>query len=89
MYGNRFRGKYSRKRLSFFVVERLDADRQPVYARFAQPGEVIPRQVVGVGLEGGFRGAGAGIDRLSIGIQSFDDDCLKLMNRRHTAARCV
>ena len=24
----------------------------------------------------------AGIDRLSIGIQSFDDDCLKLMNRR-------
>lgn len=27
----------------------------------------------------------AGINRLSIGIQSFDDDCLKLMNRRHTA----
>lgn len=27
----------------------------------------------------------AGIDRLSIGIQSFDDDCLRLMNRRHTA----
>ena len=27
-----------------------------------------------------------GIDRLSIGIQSFDDDCLRLMNRRHTAA---
>mgnify|MGYP000078443730 CR=1 FL=1 len=27
----------------------------------------------------------AGIDRLSIGIQSFDDGCLKLMNRRHTA----
>ena len=26
-----------------------------------------------------------GIDRLSIGIQSFDDDCLRLMNRRHTA----
>ena len=26
-----------------------------------------------------------GIDRLSIGIQSFDDACLKLMNRRHTA----
>ncbi len=24
-----------------------------------------------------------GIDRLSIGIQSFDDDCLRLMNRRH------
>lgn len=26
-----------------------------------------------------------GIDRLSIGVQSFDDDCLRLMNRRHTA----
>lgn len=31
----------------------------------------------------------AGIDRLSIGIQSFDDACLKLMNRRHTAAEAV
>lgn len=31
----------------------------------------------------------AGIDRLSIGIQSFDDGCLKLMNRRHTAAQAV
>lgn len=29
----------------------------------------------------------AGIDRLSIGVQSFDDDCLRLMNRRHTAAQ--
>ena len=28
----------------------------------------------------------AGIDRLSIGIQSFDDGCLKLMNRRGTGA---
>ena len=31
----------------------------------------------------------AGIDRLSIGVQSFDDDCLKLMNRRHTAAQAI
>jgi len=31
----------------------------------------------------------AGIDRLSIGIQSLDDGCLRLMNRRHTAARAV
>ena len=30
-----------------------------------------------------------GIDRLSIGIQSFDDACLKLMNRRHTAAQAI
>lgn len=31
----------------------------------------------------------AGIDRLSVGIQSFDDGCLKLMNRRHTAAQAA
>ncbi|MDE6046274.1 MAG: radical SAM family heme chaperone HemW [Alistipes sp.] len=31
----------------------------------------------------------AGIDRLSIGVQSFDDACLRLMNRRHTAAQAV
>ena len=30
-----------------------------------------------------------GIDRLSIGIQSFDDACLRLMNRRHTAEQAV
>ncbi len=32
---------------------------------------------------------GAGIDRLSIGVQSLDDDCLRLMNRRHDAAQAV
>ena len=31
----------------------------------------------------------AGINRLSIGIQSFDDACLKLMNRRHTTAQAI
>ena len=31
----------------------------------------------------------AGVDRLSIGIQSFDDACLRLMNRRHTAAQAA
>lgn len=31
----------------------------------------------------------AGIDRLAIGIQSLDDDCLRLMNRRHTARQAV
>ncbi len=31
----------------------------------------------------------AGFDRLSIGIQSLDDDCLRLMNRRHTAAQAI
>ena len=31
----------------------------------------------------------AGVNRLSVGIQSFDDACLKLMNRRHTAAQAA
>lgn len=30
-----------------------------------------------------------GIDRLSIGIQSFDDGCLRLMNRRHNAEQAL
>lgn len=30
-----------------------------------------------------------GVDRLSIGVQSFDDACLRAMNRRHTAAQAV
>ncbi|MCM1151114.1 MAG: radical SAM family heme chaperone HemW [Alistipes sp.] len=30
-----------------------------------------------------------GVDRLSIGVQSFDDACLRLMNRRHSAAQAV
>ena len=29
----------------------------------------------------------AGVNRLSVGIQSFDDACLKLMNRRHNAVQ--
>ena len=29
------------------------------------------------------------VDRLSIGIQSFDDGCLRMMNRRHTAAQAI
>lgn len=31
----------------------------------------------------------AGIDRLSVGIQSFDDGELRIMNRRHTAAQAA
>ncbi len=30
-----------------------------------------------------------GVNRLSIGIQSFDDDELRMMNRRHTAAQAI
>lgn len=29
------------------------------------------------------------IDRVSVGVQSFDDACLRMMNRRHTAAAAV
>ena len=29
------------------------------------------------------------VNRLSIGIQSFDDGCLRMMNRRHTAAKAI
>lgn len=32
---------------------------------------------------------GTEIDRLSIGVQSFDDACLRLMNRRHSAAEAI
>lgn len=31
----------------------------------------------------------AGVDRLSIGVQSFDEEALKLMNRRHTVGQAV
>lgn len=31
----------------------------------------------------------AGVDRLSIGVQSLDDDALRLMNRRHTASQAM
>ena len=30
-----------------------------------------------------------GFDRISIGVQSLDDDCLRLMNRRHTAHQAL
>lgn len=31
----------------------------------------------------------AGFDRISIGVQALDDDCLRLMNRRHTARQAL
>ena len=33
--------------------------------------------------------AGTGVNRLSVGVQSFDDDELRLMNRRHTGVQAV
>lgn len=46
--------------------------------------EANPEDLVGDYAE---RLAGAGFNRLSIGIQSFDDGLLRLMNRRHSAQR--
>jgi oxygen-independent coproporphyrinogen-3 oxidase len=49
----------------------------------ANPEDLTPDRLAGlVGLAGG-----VSPNRLSIGIQSFDDDLLRLMNRRHTAER--
>ena len=45
----------------------------------ANPDDLTPSYLEGL--------RGAGIDRLSVGVQSFDDACLRLMNRRHTAAQ--
>ena len=47
----------------------------------ANPDDLTPRYLAAL--------REAGIDRLSIGIQSLDDDCLRLMNRRHTARQAV
>lgn len=47
----------------------------------ANPDDLTPEYLDGL--------LAAGFDRLSIGIQSFDDDCLHLMNRRHTASQAV
>ncbi|WP_279068978.1 radical SAM family heme chaperone HemW [Alistipes timonensis] len=47
----------------------------------ANPDDLTPRYLAAL--------RRAGVDRLSIGIQSFDDACLKLMNRRHNAAQAV
>lgn len=51
--------------------------------------EVNPEDIVEKGAEyaRGLRSLGA--DRISMGIQSFDDGLLRWMNRRHTAARAV
>lgn len=47
----------------------------------ANPDDLTPRYLAAL--------RRAGVDRLSIGIQSFDDACLKLMNRRHNATQAV
>ena len=62
------------------------ADGEP-FAEFTI--EVNPEDIVEKGADyaRGLRALGA--DRISMGIQSFDDGLLRWMNRRHTAARAV
>lgn len=62
------------------------ADGEP-FAEFTI--EVNPEDIVekGAAYASGLRSLGA--DRISMGIQSFDDGLLRWMNRRHTAARAV
>ena len=61
--------------------ELFDCSRAEETTLEANPDDLTPRYLAAV--------RRAGIDRLSIGIQSFDDDCLKLMNRRHTARQAA
>lgn len=63
------------------AAERFDCTRVEETTLEANPDDLTPRYLDDL-LE-------AGIDRLSIGVQSFDDGCLKLMNRRHTAAQAA
>ena len=51
--------------------------------------EVNPEDIIDKG-EDYVRGlADLGVNRISMGVQSFDDDILKWMNRRHSAAQAV
>ena len=61
--------------------ELFDCSRAEETTLEAIPDDLTPRYLAAV--------RRAGIDRLSIGIQPFDDDCLKLMNRRHTARQAA
>lgn len=51
--------------------------------------EVNPEDIVEKGCEYVRRLMALGVNRISIGIQSFDDGILRWMNRRHDAARAV
>jgi len=68
-------------RLSEHAAELFDCTRTEETTLEANPDDLDDRYLAAL--------REAGVDRLSIGIQSLDDACLKLMNRRHDAARAI
>lgn len=72
--------------LSAFV-RLVDALGRKGYSEFTV--EVNPEDIVEKGVEYVKGLLDLGVNRISMGVQSFDDDILKFMNRRHTSAQAV
>ena len=60
------------------ILQTIDASQAIEVTLEANPGDLTPNYLRAV--------REAGVNRLSIGIQSFDDEVLRLIGRRHTAA---
>lgn len=60
------------------ILQTIDAPQAIEVTLEANPGDLTPNYLRAV--------REAGVNRLSIGIQSFDDEVLRLIGRRHTAA---
>ena len=60
------------------ILQTIDAPQAVEVTLEANPGDLTPNYLRAV--------REAGVNRLSIGIQSFDDEVLRLIGRRHTAA---
>ena len=60
------------------ILQTIDAPQAIEVTLEANPGDLTPDYLLAV--------REAGVNRLSIGIQSFDDEVLRLIGRRHTAA---
>ena len=60
------------------ILHTIDAPQAIEVTLEANPGDLTPDYLLAV--------REAGVNRLSIGIQSFDDEVLRLIGRRHTAA---
>ena len=61
------------------VLQTIDAPQATEVTLEANPGDLSPDYLRAI--------REAGVNRLSIGIQSFDDEVLRLIGRRHTAAQ--